>query len=63
MKAATNCYNCKKRYIGCHDRCQAYKDYRKSLQKIDNTDVQEYINYVRGAIHRMTNYTNKGSQL
>lgn len=63
MKAATECYDCKRRYIGCHDRCQAYKDYKKSIEKQSMQSEVEYLHYVRGAIKRMTNYKNKGVQL
>lgn len=62
MKTATECYDCKRRYIGCHDRCQAYKDYRKSIEKRNMKHEEEYMHYVRGAISRMTNYQNKGVQ-
>lgn len=63
MKAATKCYDCKRRYIGCHDRCQAYKDYKKSIEKQSMQSDTEYLHYVRGAIKRMINYKNKGVQL
>lgn len=31
-----SCQGCTKRYLGCHDSCEEYKDYQKRLTEIKN---------------------------
>lgn len=31
MIAKNSCKDCTKRYLGCHDRCEVYQEYRKAL--------------------------------
>lgn len=46
------CKDCKRRYIGCHDRCQDYQ-YFKKLNKGETDSDLEFKSYLRDAIDRM----------
>lgn len=54
-RTATQCRDCSRRYIGCHDRCQTYKDYKQSINKASKQkqDNAEYKMYLTDAIKRM----------
>ena len=46
------CLNCKVRHIGCHDRCNKYKEYKEYFKTRDEEE-QEYKAYVVRAMDRM----------
>ena len=54
-RTATQCRDCNRRYVGCHDRCQTYKDYKASISKSDKLKQQnyEFDMYLQDAIKRM----------
>lgn len=35
MTVKSNCYKCENRYVGCHSKCEKYKEYRKALDVIN----------------------------
>ena len=54
-RTATQCRDCNRRNIGCHDRCQIYKDFKllnnkKHKRKQENYKFEEYL---QDAIKRM----------
>lgn len=54
-RTATQCRDCNRRYIGCHDRRQSYKDYKQSINKASKLKQQNYVfeEYLQDAIKRM----------
>ncbi|MBU5439597.1 hypothetical protein KQI42_16400 [Tissierella sp. MSJ-40] len=46
------CLYCENRHFNCHSKCKKYVKY-KSCFKSKDTEEQEYIGYVNGAISRM----------
>ena len=54
------CYNCEKRYLGCHDYCNKYQEFRQNRshllkeQRKRNYLKYDYYYYVRDAIKRMS---------
>ncbi|MBU5437610.1 hypothetical protein KQI42_06305 [Tissierella sp. MSJ-40] len=43
---------CKNRHFNCHSGCEKYIEYKNCFKSKD-TEEQEYIGYVNGAISRM----------
>lgn len=43
--ADNSCYDCKKRYPGCHSRCSEYKAFRETLLKRKGKYDTEYEQY------------------
>ncbi len=37
----TSCKACDRRYLGCHDRCKAYKEYKEILKQRKSPDEGE----------------------
>ena len=35
------CYNCDEKYIGCHDSCEKYREYKSNIDEI-NQAKREY---------------------
>lgn len=31
---SNGCKNCTKRYLGCHDKCNSYAEYKKKLEEL-----------------------------
>lgn len=54
-RTATQCRDCNRRYIGCHGRCQIYKDYKQSINKASKQKQENYKfeEYLQDAIKRM----------
>lgn len=54
-RTATQCRDCNRRYIGCHDRCQTYKDYKLLNNKKLKTkqEIGKFEEYLQDAIKRM----------
>lgn len=54
-RTATQCRDCNRRYIGCHDRCQIYKDYKLLNNKKLKTkqEIGKFEEYLQDAIKRM----------
>ncbi len=54
------CYNCEKRYLGCHDYCNKYQEFRLNRnlllekQRKRNYLKYDYLNYKYNAIKRMS---------
>lgn len=59
----TGCRDCKKRYIGCHSRCQVYKDYKKTLESRKEPTDYDLAEYLRQAYHRMSGYKYRRGQV
>ncbi len=57
----SSCYKCNKRYVGCHDRCKAYKDYKETLNK--RTKDYDYLDYLDVTIYRMNGYVHRRGQI
>ena len=34
LSKKTPCKNCENRFVGCHNECNKYKEYRKEIEKI-----------------------------
>lgn len=60
MRKTAPCYNCEKRYLGCHDYCNEYQEFntnRKAFLKMrmkQNKEKYDYLDYKYNAIKRMT---------
>ena len=60
MRKTPPCYNCEKRYLGCHDYCNNYQEFRLNRshllkeQRKRNYLKYDYYYYVRDAIKRMS---------
>ena len=54
-RTATRCRDCNRRYIGCHGRCQIYKDYKLLNNKKLKTkqEIGKFEEYLQDAIKRM----------
>lgn len=54
-RTATQCRGCNRRYVGCHARCQTYKDYKQSINKASKQKQENYKfeEYLQDAIKRM----------
>lgn len=39
----SGCYNCKKRFIGCHINCESYEEYKRKKDVIKNNIKMEKI--------------------
>ena len=54
-RTATQCRDCNRRYIGCHDRCQIYKDYKLLNNKKLKTkqEIGKFEECLQDAIKRM----------
>lgn len=50
MKAP--CLNCELRQINCHSKCNKYKEFKESRNKIKKDNI-DYGNYLYDAIARM----------
>lgn len=56
----TPCYECQKRYLGCHDYCESYQEFnmeRKEfleMRRKENEEKYEFREYKRKAIKRMS---------
>ncbi|MBC8588052.1 hypothetical protein [Paratissierella segnis] len=59
----SSCYKCNRRYLGCRDRCKAYKDYRETLSKCKSTKDYDYLDYLDGTIYRMNGYVHRRGQI
>lgn len=58
----SSCYKCNRRYLGCHDRCKAYKDYKETLNKCKSTKDYDYLDYLKQTMFRMSGYKRKVGQ-
>lgn len=47
-----NCKDCKKRYPGCHDRCESYQAYKKQREEINKNRQLEKLNGVKYSTSR-----------
>ncbi len=60
MRKTAPCFNCQERYLGCHDYCDKYQEFRQNRNKLLNeqrkrNDLKyDYYYYVRDAIKRMS---------
>lgn len=60
MREMPPCYKCEKRYLGCHDRCSKYQEFRQNRNKFlkeqrKRNDLKyDYYYYKRDAIKRMS---------
>ncbi len=60
MRKTAPCFNCQERYLGCHDRCSKYQEFRLNRnqlleeQRKRNYLKYDYYYYVRDAIKRMS---------
>lgn len=60
MRKTPPCYNCEKRYLGCHDYCNKYQEFRLNRnhlleeQRKRNNLKYDYYYYKRDAIKRMS---------
>jgi len=60
MRKTPPCYNCEKRYLGCHDYCDKYQEFRQNRNKLLNEQRKrnylkyDYYYYIRDAIKRMS---------
>ena len=59
MRKTAPCFNCQERYLGCHDYCDKYQEFRQNRNKLLNeqrkrnkTECDYY--YVRDTIKRMS---------
>lgn len=50
------CQNCTKRYVGCHSKCEDYKQY-----KIENEKKKKYVNDSRETANQIAYNLKKGS--
>ena len=55
MKAP--CLNCRKRKIGCHDRCGGYQSYKANLKTRDKDEI-EYVAYLIDTMRRFKRCSN-----
>lgn len=63
MTNGTNeCYDCKKRRIGCHSGCDSYLEFRQLLddKARDSYGEMEYYDYLAKAVSRMRGKKIKG---
>lgn len=49
--ANNKCFECGRRYPGCHDRCSEYKAFRELLDKRKGRDT-EYQEYTNEVLHK-----------
>jgi len=49
--ANNKCFECDRRYPGCHSRCSIYKEYRELLDKRKSKD-SEYHQYTGEILHK-----------
>lgn len=60
MRKTPPCYNCEKRYLGCHDYCNKYQEFRQNRnqlleeQRKRNDLKYDYYYYKTDAIKRMS---------
>lgn len=60
MRKTPPCYNCEKRYLGCHDYCNKYQEYRLNRnlfleeQRKRNYLKYDYYYYKTDVIRRMS---------
>lgn len=60
MREMPPCYKCENRYLGCHDYCDKYQEFRQNRnnflneQRKRNKIERDYYYYVRDAIKRMS---------
>lgn len=60
MRKTPPCYDCEKRYLGCHDYCNKYQEFRQNRnqlleeQRKRNYLEYDYYYYVRDAVKRMS---------
>ena len=60
MRKMPPCYDCEKRYLGCHDYCDKYQEFRLNRDRLleeqrkRNYLEYDYYNYVRDAVKRMS---------
>ena len=60
MRKTPPCYNCEKRYLGCHDYCNKYQEFRQNRnhllkeQRKRNYLKYDYYYYKTDAIKRMS---------
>lgn len=47
------CKDCKRRYIGCHDRCETYHDFKQSIKKPSREGEVDYNIYRESSGKRM----------
>lgn len=52
------CYKCERRQVGCHSKCDDYKEYRACLNEGLDT-MHEYKEYSRMSGRRWTSYEAK----
>ncbi len=60
MRNTSPCYNCEKRYLGCHDYCNKYQEFRLNRNHLLKEQTKrnylkyDYYYYKRDAIKRMS---------
>ncbi len=54
-----NCYNCDKRYVGCHSKCEDYTPNNYDTKFYDH-DYMNYLNDARGRMKRSRNLFRRG---
>lgn len=59
----SSCYDCKRRYVGCHSRCQAYKDFKETLEKRKEPADRDLAEYLKQAYYKMSGYKYKRGQV
>lgn len=42
MVGKSPCFNCKKRRLACHDKCEDYKRYRDDINKVFDIKKKEH---------------------
>lgn len=47
-----SCKDCTRRYVGCHERCTAYKDYKAVLDKKKGRASTEYQEYTSEVLYK-----------
>lgn len=46
MRKTPPCYNCEKRYLGCHDSCDKYQEFRENRNHLLNEQrKRNYLKY------------------
>lgn len=48
------CYNCDERYIGCHDSCEKYREYKSKVGEINQKkrEHNDFIIYKKCVIYK-----------
>lgn len=48
------CYNCDEKYIGCHDSCEKYREYKINIVEINQAkrEYNDFRLYKKGVIYK-----------